>query len=182
MTLVLAYTLMSETPILGYRKEISMTGGRKAAALLLVGTALLLIGPAFKFLTVEGPGGKESITGYKLEEASPYVLAAVLIGISAIALFFLTSATASKVFGVIALLGALFAGYAAFVDITDVDSAVPAELRETVEANAGLGSWIVLVGAIIALVGAIKALMAGPSTQTTAPPAAPPPTATPPAP
>ena len=158
-------------------------GARKAEMLLLLGAVIMVVAPALKFFTLEGPGGSESFTGYKAEEGSPYILAAVVCGLAGLLLFAVKGGTGRKVLGAVAILGALFGGYAAFVDMTDLDSVSEATAGQ-VEASASLGVYIAMLGAIVALIGAIMAL-ATPTTDTTTtvggPTGPPPPSAPPPA-
>lgn len=159
------------------------SGGAKAAGLLILGSVIMVIGPLLTFITLKGPGGEESVTGYDLEEGSPYILAAVVCGLMGILLFVVKGATGRKVLGGIALLGALFGGYAGFVDLTGDVEGLPA----SVDSSSGLGTWVVLLGAVLALIGAIIALTSpadtstGPLAPTGPPPAAPPPAGPPPA-
>jgi hypothetical protein len=150
---------------------------------------ILVVGPALNFLTLEGPGGSESFSGYEAEQGSTYVLAAVVIGLMGVLMFVIKSGAGRKVLGAIALLGALFAGFAGFVDLTDA-SDVPAELGDSISASAGLGTYVVLIGAVLALIGSLMALAAPDETVAGTPPgnrplgtppqAGPPPTTTPP--
>ena len=159
------------------------SGGVKAAGLLILGSVIMVIGPVLTFITLKGPGGERSVTGYDLEEGSPYILAAVVCGLMGLLMFAVKGATGRKVLGVIALLGALFGGYAGFVDLTGEPEGLPAG----VTSSSGMGTWVVLLGAILALIGAIIALTSpadtstGPLAPSAPPPAAPPPAGPPPA-
>lgn len=149
------------------------SGGAKAAGLLILSAVLLVVGPALTFASSEG----ESVTGYDADQGGTYILAAVVIGLMGILLFAVKGATGRKVLGALALLGGLFAGFAGFVDMTDLPEGI----------SSGLGTWVVLLGAVLALIGAIIALTSpadtstGPLAPTGPPPAAPPPAGPPPA-
>lgn len=162
-------------------------GAVKAAGLLILSAIILAVGPLLTFISVSGQGVSDSGTGYEIEEGSPYVLAAVVIGLMGLLMFAVKSPSGRKVLGVIALLGALFAGFAAVVDLTGVSDLVADELGSGFEGSAGLGVWAVLLGALLGLIGSVMAIMApgdpvrpgpgpgAPTTPTAPPPAGPPP-------
>ena len=160
--------------------------GAKAGGLLILSAVILAIGPVLTFVTVTGPGVDESFTGYSSAldgEGMGYAVIGALIGLMGILMFPIKGSVGRKVLGVIAILASLFALYGAVTDLGG-------ESSNGLEASAGIGVWIVLLGALVGVVGSILALTAPGEAKAGAPPgnrpmgtppqAGPPPTTTPP--
>jgi hypothetical protein len=152
-----------------------MMGQKKGEVLMLLGAVLLFIGPALDFVTVDGASGTEGLTGYDAEEGSTYVLAGVVVGAMAIGLWFASGKRARTALSAIGILGAAFGTFGGYVDLTQVDEGVPAELKSAVDA--GIGTWLVLVAGIIALIGAVLSFRSAPAVAEAPPPPPPAPAA-----
>ena len=124
------------------------------ALLLLIGSALLIVGSFLNWMKVDAPslsglGVDLSFNGFgggegETKDGPVFVLAARKV---------LAVAILSVVVAVLALL-------AAVIDVADVRDAID-DLKafdSTVTATMGPGLWVVLVGAIVALIGGIATL------------------------
>lgn len=141
---------------------------RKAELALIVGGILAIVGTFMAFATVSGPGGSISVTGREADEASNYLLAGGLAILCAILLRVMSGATGRKVVAIIALVGVGFFGlYGAIADITSISDLAPA--GSGVEASAGIGLYIVLIGSLLAVVGAVMSIKSGRVSEPTAP-------------
>ena len=139
---------------------------RKAELALIVGGILAIVGTFMAFATVSGPGGSISVTGKEADEASNYLLAGGLAILCAILLWVMCGGTGRKVVAIIALVGVGFFGlYGAIADITSINDLAPAG----VEASAGIGLYVVLIGSLLTVVGAVMSLKGGKASEPTAP-------------
>ena len=133
---------------------------RKAELALIVGGILAIVGTFMAFASVSGPGGSISVTGKEADEASNYLLAGGLAILCAVLLWVMSGATGRKVVAIIALIGVgFFRLYGAIADITSINDLAPA--GSGVEAKAGIGLYICLLGSLLAVIGAIMSLRGG---------------------
>lgn len=172
-----------------------------AAIALLVGAVLICAGVFLNFIEIEadfGEAGQAFIEeeelkdqgGWDTDDGKFYFGIGVAIIVFAIIASLARSSTARRVFGILALLLSAFSLYAAIVDVSDVQDAVPDELQQgldalgfTFDVSTGLGLWIVLVGSVLATLAALVVVFSRPrdvttTTTTGAPPPPPPPAAT----
>ena len=131
--------------------------------LLILGSIIMIAGCALTFLTVDvsdegrAAGLPESIvdpqTGFDTGDSSTYILFGVIAIICGIILGVSRKGGVRKAAAVVGLLAGLISLYAGFIDATAAADALPAEFKGFAEAKSGVGTYVVILGALLVTVG-----------------------------
>lgn len=138
-------------------------GKSRSALLLILGSIVMIAGCALTFLTVDvseegrAAGLPESIvepqSGFDTGDSSTYVLFGVIAIICGIIVGVSKKSGARKAAAVIGLLAGLVSLYAGYVDATAASDALPAEFSGFAEAKSGVGTYVVILGALLVTIG-----------------------------
>jgi hypothetical protein len=123
---------------------------KKGELLVGIGIVLFFVGPMLKFYEITGDRGSLSFSGYDAEEASPYIVAAVL-ALVGLAMAYMLKGGGRMAGGVIILLAGIFATYGGIVDSFQD----PGEVTADISFSRGLGPYVVLAAGILVVIGAI---------------------------
>ncbi|MGH2740670.1 MAG: hypothetical protein ACRDH6_09350 [Actinomycetota bacterium] len=165
---------MSATPRSLDRKQMSVVTTLGALA---AGGLLLVVGSILTFATADITGfGSIGINGLDTDDGKLFLVGGIVLLIIAAIVWIGHSPTMRRIFGGIATLAAALMVVAVVFDLTTLEDDIPETLASDVSVTAGIGLYIVLVGAGVATIGAIQILFGRlPARDRMEPPPPPPP-------
>lgn len=138
-------------------------GKSRSALLLILGSIIMIAGCALTFLTVDvseegrAAGLPESIvepqSGFDTGDSSTYVLFGAIAIICGIIVGVSKKSGVRKAAAAVGLLAGLISLYAGFIDATAASDALPAEFSGFAEAKSGVGTYVVILGALLVTIG-----------------------------